>query len=34
MGERERTHVELPCAGARFESGEGDEELCDGGVGI
>jgi hypothetical protein len=36
---RERTHLEPPCAGtsassARFGSGEGDEELCDGGVGI
>jgi hypothetical protein len=36
---RERTHLEPPFAGtyassARFGSGEGDEELCDGGVGI
>jgi hypothetical protein len=38
MGERERTHLEPPCAGtsasARFGSRVGDEELCDGGVGI
>jgi hypothetical protein len=35
---RERTHLEPPCAGtsasARFGSGEGDERLCDSGVGI
>jgi hypothetical protein len=35
---RERTHLELPCAVmfacTRFGSGEGDERLCDSGVGI
>jgi hypothetical protein len=33
-GREERTHLEPPFANARFESGEGDEELCDGGVSI